>query len=125
MGISIYYAAHRAKPLTPHENEQIVAVIDAYSIEDKRREADRTGQVWSWEDFCVYPLGSSDEPDVIFEGATKLPLESEIEFWASLQYWCQLLSEIRRVLSNAAWTVHVDDYPIQWDEAHAAYDPSV
>lgn len=44
---------------------------------------------------------------VIFEGATKLPDNSENAVWDGLQHWCSLLSEIRRIIPDADWQVNV------------------
>jgi hypothetical protein len=30
----------------------------------------------------------------------------------SIQFWCELLTEIRRTLFDAAWRVHLDDADI-------------
>jgi hypothetical protein len=65
------------------------------------------------------------EPGVIFEGATKLPDTSEDDCWTGLQYWCSALSEIRRILSDAEWDVHVDDHQIAWDKEAGSFDPLI
>jgi hypothetical protein len=62
---------------------------------------------------------------VVFEGATKLPLCTEDAFWAAIQYWCRLLSEVRRVVPGATWQVHMDDHNIAWVEELQAFDPSL
>jgi hypothetical protein len=77
------------------------------------------------EAFCVYPADTETEPGVVFEGATKLPTNSEEAFWAAIPYWCRLLSEIRQALPDGKWAVHVDDCDIWWDPVREEYDPSV
>lgn len=77
------------------------------------------------EEFVVYPADNPTEPDMVFEGATKLTLCDEEAFRVSIEYWCRLLSEIRRLLPDAAWRVHVDDADIVWSEATQEFDPSV
>ena len=64
------------------------------------------------------------EPDVIFEGATGLPDNSEEALWTGLQHWCNALTEIRHALPDAEWHVHVDDHDIPWDPAAQAFDPT-
>ena len=84
----------------------------------------QTGDGYNWESFCIYDPNDPTEPDVVFEGATKLPDNSEDAVWGGLQHWCAALTEIRRIIPDADWDVHVDDHEIQWDEAVGAFDPS-
>ena len=60
---------------------------------------------------------------MIFEGATKLPDNSENAIWVGVQHWCSLLTAIRRILHNADWDVRVDDREIQWDDEVEEYNP--
>jgi hypothetical protein len=108
MGLSIYYTAQRARSLTPNEQAAIGKVVDQYSVAD-------------WESFCVY---DRTEPGVIFDGSAGLPRDSEDACWAAVRHWCAALTEIRRLLPDAAWEVYVDDHPITWDEVRQEYDPS-
>lgn len=124
MSLSIYYTAHRGQPLTPTERAAIDRLVRKYSIDDQLAERERTGAGYNWESFCVYDPADPTEPGVVFEGATKLPDNSEDVVWDGLQHWCQLLSEIRRSLAGASWRVHVDDHDIQWDDDAKAFDPS-
>ena len=64
-------------------------------------------------------------PDIVFEGATKLPDNSEEAMWTGVQHWCAALSEFRRVLPGAKWQVTVDDHELTWDESTQSYDPAV
>ena len=115
MGISIYYEAQRDRPLTAQEQTAIDDIVC-------RNEA--VGGPY-WESFCVYAHDEDTEPGVIFEGATKLPLTTEDEFWEEIQHRCRILTLIRRVLSDATWSVHIDDATIFWDEERREYDPSI
>lgn len=121
MGVSIYYMASRAEPLTAEEQVAIKALIAAYSVDDQIDAYIRTGKGYSGEGFCVYDPADPSEPDVVFEGTTKLPSDSDEEAWHGLRLWCDLLSLIRRVLSTAAWHVHVDDLDLAWDEQEQHY----
>lgn len=116
MGVSIYYTAARAQPLTPAERDAIDAAKARYPRpglvgESGCPELERDGEA-----FSEYPIDEQTEPGVIFVGSTKLTLHSEEAFWVSIQYWCRLLSEIRRVIPDAEWRVHVDDADIPWVE---------
>lgn len=125
MGMSIYYAASRNQPLSPGERVTIERMIAAYSIRDQVEHYSQTHEGHNGEDFDVYDSNRPTTPDAVFEGATRLPDTSEDALWEVLQHWCELLSEIRRVLPNASWRVNVDDHDIVWDESRQAYDPAV
>jgi hypothetical protein len=124
MSISIYYTAHRDQPLSTEERAAVDAFIAKYAIEDQLEEFFRTGEGFNWESFCVYDAADPTEPGVIFEGAMKLPDNSEDALWQGLQHWCNLLSEIRRAVPDAEWEVNVDDQDIPWNEETQLYEPS-
>jgi hypothetical protein len=125
MSFSIYYTAHRKTPLTPKERALVNESESRYTIEGQIVERERTGEGYNWTSFCVYDPADPTEPDVVFEGATQLPDNSEDAVWTGLQHWCQLLTEIRRAVHGASWRVTVDDHEILWDEKRGEYDPSV
>jgi hypothetical protein len=125
VGVSIYYTASRAQPLSSVEQAAIDAVVARYPVEELLAECGVAEEEYNGEGFCVYSTEDPAEPGVVFEGATKLPLCTEDAFWAALQYWCRLLSEVRRVVPGATWQVHVDDHDIAWVEGLRAFDPSV
>jgi hypothetical protein len=125
LSISIYYSARREQPLSPAERANVDALVAKYTIEEQLAERERTGEGPNWESFCVYNSVGAEESGVVFEGATKLPDNSEKSLWLGVQHWCRLLSEIRRVLQDASWQVHIDDHSIVWDEERGEYDPSV
>jgi hypothetical protein len=125
MGISIYYSASRKRPLTPDERVAVKAIVSRFPVQALIAECSATKETFNGEAFCIYTANEYTEPGVIFEGATKLPSNSEETFWVANQYWCQLLSEVRRVLYDADWRVHIDDLAIRWDPARREYDPSM
>ena len=110
--MSLFYTATRPDELTDAERTAIEKTVREYSDTDP-----------SWEMFWLYdpPLSA---PDLIVEGATGLPGSSADDCWAALQHWCRLLSEIRRILPDATWHVHVDDHDIQWNAERQEYDPA-
>ncbi len=123
MGVSIYYAAHRSTALTEREQNAVKEVVSRYSVADQVEEYLQTGSGWRGEDFCLYQP-PYDSPDTILEGATKLPGHSDDAMWTAVLHWCRALSEIRRILLDAVWDVHVDDHYIAWDDNQQAFDPS-
>jgi hypothetical protein len=125
VGVSIYYTASRPQPLTPIEQAAIGVVVARYPVEELVAVCGVAEDEYNGEGFCVYATNDPTEPGVVFEGATKLPLCTEDAFRAALQYWCRLLTEVRRVLPGATWHVHVDDRDIAWVDELRAFDPSV
>ncbi|HEX8914729.1 MAG TPA: hypothetical protein VF796_20425 [Humisphaera sp.] len=99
-------------------------IVTTFSIRDQVERYVQTGVGHNGEDFYVYDRGSPTEPEVIFEGATKLPSNSEEAIWELVQRWCRLLSEVRRAVPGADWHVHVDDHDIRWDDAGRQFDPA-
>ena len=124
MSFSIYYTATRSTPLTDTESSAIASVVAEYSVDDQIEAREKSGDGPNWESFCVYDRADPTEPDAIFEGATKLPDNSEDAMWVGLQHWCKAISAIRRILPDAKWDVRVDDHEMQWDESAQEYDPS-
>lgn len=106
MGISIYYSADRDRPLSKQETAEVQQIVERYQADFNFR---------GGEDFCVYEYDEA-EPRRIFEGATGLPMgEPENTFEACL-HWASCLTEIRRMILDADWHVHMDDYDLTWDE---------
>ena len=124
MSVSLYYTCRRATPLSDTERARIAIVEKNYAVEDQIEEYAKTNVGFNWESFCIYDPSDPTEHDVIFEGATKLPDNSEDAMWTGLQHWCAALSEIRNVLGDAHWDVRVDDHELQWDEHSCEYDPT-
>ncbi len=108
MSVSIYYCAERKKPLSTEENSEISAVINKFSDSYPYKDSE--------EDFCVYEYDSA-QPEVIFNGSTKLPLSDAFgETVDAVMHWADCLSDIRRILSDANWAVNMDDTALIWDD---------
>ena len=124
MSISLHYSARRRQTLSEKERQAVDALMATYSVDDQIEHWNQTGAGPNWESFPLYshPL---DGPDTILEGATKLPNNSQDGFWMGVLHLCGALSELRRLLPDANWAVHIDGHDIHWDEKQQAYDPSV
>jgi len=122
MSISIYYEARRKHPLTDVERAEIDAITQRFSVDDQIERYNRSGQGLNWESFCLYDPPT--EPDIILEGATRLPDKTEDAVWTAVQHWCAALSELRRALPHAEWRVAVDDHEMTWDASTQSYDPA-
>ncbi|MDE6590001.1 MAG: hypothetical protein K2K53_06595 [Oscillospiraceae bacterium] len=63
-----------------------------------------------YEPFCVYELDGTFEENVIFQGATKLPLDKgQAHFIKVHDYWAECLQKIINLLPGAQWHIHIDD----------------
>ncbi len=123
VSISIYYTARRDRKLSNQEQEEIDRLISRYSDEfNQMTSQNRSEAGYNGEAFCVYDSEDPTEPDVIFEGATKLPDGFQEALWEAVQHWTTLLSQIRRVIPDAKWHVHVHDHDLIWDEQLLEYD---
>lgn len=127
MSISIYYEARRANPLEPPEWEQFRRITRLYSVDRKIEEYANTGRGLNWESFSFYhefPDYQPSEPDLVLEGATRLPDNSEDAVWEGVQHWCTALSALRRAIPGAEWSVRIEDHEIPWDEKAKSFDPT-
>jgi len=125
MSVSIYYTARRIRPLTCGEQAAIDEAISRHPLSGLLAEHGFAEGQRDGEAFGVYPADNPTEPNVVFEGSTKLTLCDEEAFRVSIRYWCRLLTEIRRMIPDTDWRVRVDDADIVWCEATQAFDPSV
>ena len=124
MSVSIYYTAQRKQKLTDDEQEVIHKLILDYSVDQKVEKYISTGEGYNWTSFYVYDPENPTEENVIFEGSTQLPDISEEAMWEGVQHWSALLSQIRCVIWDAEWHVHIDDHVLLWDEEYLEYDLS-
>ncbi len=127
MSISIYYKAQRKTPLSQSESERVSAIAGRYSVDSKIEEFIRTGVGLNWESFDFklnVVAGGFFKKGIVFEGATKLPDNTENASWEGVQHWCACLSEIRKELPACDWYVAVEDHAIPWRSSTASYDPT-
>lgn len=122
MSVSIYYTAKRKQKLTEAEQEAINQLMERYSVDEEIEEYVKTGEGHNWTSFYVYDPKIPTAPDVIFEGATELPDNSEEAMFDAVDHWASLLTDIRNVIEGAEWHVHVDDHVLMWDEKNSEYD---
>jgi hypothetical protein len=122
MSVCIYYEARRKRPLSANEQTAVAAIIQRFSVDDRIERYMQSGQGLNWESFCLYDTPTA--PDIIFEGATKLPDKTEEAVRTGIRHWCAALSQIRRAVPEAEWRVAVDDHEMRWDEKTQSYDPT-
>lgn len=102
MSVSLYYTAKREYPISKQEQESCQKIVECYIAEYPLGDM--------YESFCVYDMSSPSEKNVIFEGATKLPLdEGESHLLEVLDYWADCLQKIIDILPHARWNIHIDD----------------
>lgn len=106
MGVSLYYTAERSTLLTQQEQEKVASIVNEYN--DKFEHTDDA------ETFDLYAYDDS-ESEVILAGATKLPSSMDSEdLMYTLEHWLQCLTEIRLVVTDAEWHVHLDNNDVVW-----------
>lgn len=123
MSICLFYEARRAHPLTLEECRALREVQERYSVADAIERFLQTSEGPNWEPFYVYDPEVPSEPDVIFEGSTTLPNNSEEHLVRGLEHWCAALSEVRRLLPDAEWHISVADAAIPWNTETGRWDP--
>jgi len=122
VSVSIYYTARRSRSINDAEQVAIDALVSEYSADSRIERYLRTGMGLNWASFCIYQRLLGQMADVVFDGATKLPDNSEDGLWEGVRHWSELLSRIRRVLRDAQWRVSVDDHELVWDDERGEYD---
>ncbi|MGP9830382.1 hypothetical protein [Psychrobacter sp. AOP1-A1-60] len=106
MGVSLYYTAERTTLLTEHEQEDITLIIDKYNDSFEHAEDAESFDLYAYDD---------SESEVILAGATKMPASVDVEvLMYSINHWLQCLTEIRLVVADAEWHVHLDDNDAVW-----------
>ncbi|MCL2466528.1 MAG: pilus assembly protein PilM [Micrococcales bacterium] len=101
MGTWIYYTATRATALSDDERE----VLDRIVAEQN------AGFPFDYE---VLSLSPETPQDVLLQGSVKIKITSET--LASIVYWCAALSEMRRTLPDAQWSVRLEEAEIPWTD---------
>ena len=113
MSVSLYYTATRIHPISLQEQTICDEIARRYDSQYPFGEL--------YEGFCIYDLNKSpyvttDENNVIFAGATKLPPICDMELFGKIvDWWLECLSEITSALPGAKWDVNIDDITIEWN----------
>ena len=103
MSIVLSYRALRDVPLSPDEAAAIDIVIARYQSDFEYRDAA--------DAFTVHPTDPT-APEVIFSGTICVPADDA----EPIGYWTCCLTDIRRILDDAALYVSLDDTALAWDE---------
>jgi len=122
LSVSIYYIARRNRRITDAEQAAIDELVSKYSVDSRIEEFLRSGLGLNWESFRIYQHPEDQSGGVVFEGATKVPDNSEDGLWEGVRHWSGLLSRIRHVLRDAQWQVSLDDHELVWDSERGEYD---
>ncbi|MFD9701157.1 helix-turn-helix transcriptional regulator [Lentzea sp. NPDC059081] len=108
MGVSLYYTARRAAPLSDTELAAVGRVVD-----DHNATAPFAGDE---EGLYLY---DELEPGTVLNGSTKLP-GAEDRAFPSLVHWLAAVTALRTAVPDADWTFTLDDYEIEWQD-HTGY----
>jgi hypothetical protein len=124
MSFSIYYSARRPAPLSVEEQEEVRKVLAKYSVDSRAKRFVESGEGLNWEPFGALEPKDYSAADVVFEGSTRLPDNTDEAFSAGVVHWCNALSALRRIIHKAMWSVRVEDQEIHWDYQNDRYDPA-
>ncbi|TRV79430.1 hypothetical protein FKN01_09720 [Streptomyces sp. 130] len=106
MSVSLYYTARRATPLTGSESAAVTRVVTArqasFPYEDE-------------ESLYVYDPRAAG-PGTVLDGSTKMPFDPG-RLLPVIAHVLDSVTQLRRVLPDADWHVHMDDLDVEWDEA--------
>jgi len=122
MSMGLYYKACRLSPLAPNEEKALSELMNSYSKEKEIEKYIQEKRGLNWEDFSAYEL-DPELPEVIFSGSTNLPDNSTFAPYKGARHWVDCLNRIKReVLSDAEWSVSIDDSDLIWDEKFGWHD---
>jgi hypothetical protein len=124
MALSMYYSARRPTPLSAEEQAEIQKVLARYCVDSRVKRFAETGEGLNWQPFGVSAPSDNSAADVVFEGSTPLPDNTEDAFAAGVLHWCNALSALRQIIQKALWSVRVEDQEIAWDYQNDRYDPA-
>ena len=124
MSLSIYYSARRPTPLSEQEQVEVQKVLVRYSVESRVKRFEETGEGLNWRPFGILASSDFSTADVVLEGSTPLPDNTEEAFSAGVVHWCNVLSALRRIIHKAMWSVRIEDQEITWDYQNDRYDPA-
>lgn len=102
MGTSIHYTAERPSPLSEVERADVDRIVAEQN----------EGFPFDYEVLYFYEA-DVEQPEVLLDGSTKITMEAS-EMLPSIAYWCVALTQLRRALPSAQWTVHLDGIEIPW-----------
>lgn len=105
MSVSLYYNARRATPLTEAESTSVERVVAAHLASFPYDDE---------ESLYLYDRAAS-EPEEIVAGSTKMPFDPG-HLMPVVAHVLDSVTELRRVLPDAVWRVHMDDLDVEWDE---------
>lgn len=119
--MSIQYSAARGRALTDVERRLLEEKLRQFSVDRQIEKYRTTGEGPNWDPFTLFDPPYR-EAEIIIEGATRLPDNTQDAVVMGLQHWCDLLAELRKEIEGAQWRVMVDRRPIPWDEESGEYE---
>jgi hypothetical protein len=103
MAVFVTWSAARARPLTNDEEQLLRGLAAAH---------DATFPFDAAPLHVAVPAGGP----AVAEGSTNLPSGDPFATVLGLAYRCRGLTDLRRALPDATWTVHLDGDPVPWDD---------
>lgn len=106
MGLTLYFGAKRAVPMTEQENEKVSEIINRFYKQYPLEEL---------PDFGMFDCRL--DKDAIYDTGIDLPFDTEPElFYDMALYWLKCFTEITNYLSDAECKVVFEDVELIFDE---------
>lgn len=103
MAVTLQYIAERPTPLDPEEQSRVARLV----------EQGNSGA----PDGAPQLVPDADLPEaVVLRGRTELPVHP-LHALTALLHWCATLTELRRAVPDAWWSVRLDREQVPWDDA--------
>lgn len=103
MAVTLQYIAERPTPLDRDEESAVARIVERANA-GLRADAPRLAP-------------DADLPEaVVLRGRTELPVHP-LHALTTLAHWCGTLTELRRAVPDAWWSVRVDGEQVPWDDA--------
>lgn len=103
MAVTLQYIAERPTPLDRDEESAVARIVERANA-GLRADAPRLAP-------------DADLPEaVVLRGRTELPVHP-LHALTTLVHWCGTLTELRRAVPDAWWSVRVDGEQVPWDDA--------
>ncbi|MGZ3145298.1 hypothetical protein ACVDFE_25520 [Lentzea chajnantorensis] len=113
MGVSLYYTARRATPLTDAEVTAVGQAVDTHNA----------NAPFSAEEEGLF-LYDQLESGTVLNGSTKMP-GADDRAVPSLVHWLAAVTALRHAVPDADWTFTLDDHEIEWDDQAGYHLPGL
>ena len=120
---SLYFTAKRDRGLDDNERRLVKAINEKFDVKERFEEYYKTGKGLNWVPLAIDSPDPA-HPEAVLQGSVPLPTNTETAPVTGLEHWCAALTEFRRAIPDADWSVSLDDFEVPWNAAEQRYDPT-